>query len=108
MDMEISCMQMILHSGNSRGDSSEAIECLKEKQFDKATELLENAKSELLLAQKTHAELLRTMTNDEAIPMNLLLVHIFLTLKKVILIYYFMVNRVQAKHSYHGVLLKNY
>ena len=68
MDMEISCMQMILHSGNSRGDSSEAIECLKEKQ-------LENAKSELLLAQKTHAELLRTMTNDEAIPMNLLLVH---------------------------------
>lgn len=43
---------MILHSGNSRGDSSEAIECLKEKQFDKATELLENAKSELLLAQK--------------------------------------------------------
>lgn len=35
MDMEISCMQMILHSGNSRGDSSEAIECLKEKQFDK-------------------------------------------------------------------------
>jgi len=45
MDMEISCMQMILHSGNSRGDSSEAIECLKEKQFDKATELLENAKS---------------------------------------------------------------
>ena len=71
MDMEISCMQMILHSGNSRGDSSEAIECLKEKQFDKATELLENAKSELLLAQKTHAE----MTNDEAIPMNLLLVH---------------------------------
>ena len=43
MDMEISCMQMILHSGNSRGDSSEAIECLKEKQFDKATELLENA-----------------------------------------------------------------
>ena len=32
-------------------------------------------KSELLLAQKTHAELLRTMTNDEAIPMNLLLVH---------------------------------
>ena len=27
---------MILHSGNSRGDSSEAIECLKEKQFDKA------------------------------------------------------------------------
>lgn len=75
MDMEISCMQMILHSGNSRGDSSEAIECLKEKQFDKATELLENAKSDLLLAQKTHAELLRTMTNDEAIPMNLLLVH---------------------------------
>ena len=63
MDMEISCMQMIFHSGNSRGDSSEAIECLKEKQFDKATELLENA------------ELLRTMTNDEAIPMNLLLVH---------------------------------
>lgn len=45
------------------------------KTICKATELLENAKSELLLAQKTHAELLRTMANDEAIPMNLLLVH---------------------------------
>lgn len=35
MDMEISCMQMILHSGNSRGDSSEAIECLKENNLIK-------------------------------------------------------------------------
>ena len=85
MDMEISCMQMILHSGNSRGDSSEAIECLKEKQFDKATELLENAKSELLLAQKTHAELLRTMANDEAIPMNLLLVEDHVASSEVVL-----------------------
>lgn len=63
MDMEISCMQMILHSGNSRGDSSEAIECLKEKQFDKATELLENAKSELLLAQKNSRRIVKN--NDE-------------------------------------------
>ncbi len=51
--------QMILHSGNSRGDSSEAIECLKEKQFDKATELLENAKSELLLAQKNSRRIVK-------------------------------------------------
>ena len=40
--------------------------------------------------------------------MNLLLVGIFLTLKKVILIYDFMVSQVQVKPSYHGVLLKNY
>ena len=52
MDMEISCMQMILHSGNSRGDSSEAIECLKEKQFDKAVNKIKKQVFDFSLYEK--------------------------------------------------------
>ena len=75
MDIEVSCMQMILHSGNARGDAYEAIDDIKNKEFDKAKDLLDNAKKELLMAQKQHAELLREMASDNNVPTNLLLVH---------------------------------
>lgn len=75
MDIEVSCMQMILHSGNARADAYEAIDNVKNKEFDKSKELIENAKKELLLSQKTHAELLREMVSEEDVPTNLLLVH---------------------------------
>ncbi len=75
MDIEVSCMQMILHSGNARADAYEAIDNVKNKEFDKSKELIENAKKELLLSQKTHAELLREMASEEDVPTNLLLVH---------------------------------
>jgi PTS system cellobiose-specific IIA component len=75
MDIEVSCMQMILHSGNARADAYEAIDNVKNKEFDKSKELIENAKKELLFSQKTHAELLREMASEEDVPTNLLLVH---------------------------------
>lgn len=75
MDIEVSCMQMILHSGNARADAYEAIDNVKNKEFDQAKELLDNAKKELLLSQKTHAELLREMASEGDVPTNLLLVH---------------------------------
>ena len=75
MDIEVSCMQMILHSGNARAGAYEAIDNVKNKEFDKSKELIENAKKELLLSQKTHAELLREMASEEDVPTNLLLVH---------------------------------
>ena len=68
-------MQMILHSGNARTNAYEAIDCVKEKSFERANELLKNAKDELIISQKTHAELLRQMANAENVEMNLLLVH---------------------------------
>lgn len=75
MDLSVSCMQMILHSGNARADAYEAIDLVKNKEFEQASALLENAKKELLESQKTHAELLREMASDENVPTNLLLVH---------------------------------
>ena len=75
MDTEVSCMQMILHSGNARANAYEAIDCLKEKKFEQAKELLKSGKEELLSSQKTHAELLRQTANDENVVPNLLLVH---------------------------------
>ena len=52
MDIEVSCMQMILHSGNARGNAYEAIDEIKKKNFDHAVSLLDDAKQELLLSQR--------------------------------------------------------
>ena len=75
MDIEVSCMQMILHSGNARGDAYEAIREAKKKNFDSSLDLLKHAKQELLLSQKTHAELLREMAAHDNVPASLLLIH---------------------------------
>ena len=75
MDIEVSCMQMILHSGNARGNAYEAIDEIKKKNFDHAVSLLDDEKQELLLSQKTHAQLLREMASQNDVPANLLLIH---------------------------------
>lgn len=71
----MSCMQMILHSGNARSNAHEAIDKIKGKGFEDAKELLLTAKGELREAQKTHASLLREMASEKDVPINLLLIH---------------------------------
>lgn len=76
MDFELSSMEMIMHSGNSRTLSYEAIALVKQKDFELSDLKIKNAKEELLLAQKKHAELLRDMASCAEIPSaNLLVVH---------------------------------
>ena len=75
MDLEVSSMQMILHSGNSRNDSYEAIKLAKQKKFDEANEKIKSSVEELLLAQKEHASVLRDLAESGVMDANLLLVH---------------------------------
>ena len=75
MDLEVSSMQMILHSGNSRNDSYEAIKLAKQKKFDEANEKIKSSVEELLLAQQEHASVLRDLAESGVMDANLLLVH---------------------------------
>lgn len=71
---EDSC-QLILYSSNSRMKAMEAIAYAKNGNVVLANDNLKNAKDELLIAQKKHAELLRDMANDEDVETNLLMIH---------------------------------
>ena len=66
---EDSC-QLILYSSNARTKAMEAISNAKTGNV-----VLANAKDELLIAQKKHAELLRDMANEEDVETNLLMIH---------------------------------
>lgn len=75
MDNEQKSFQLILHSGNARSITFEALAIVKGNKVVEAKEKLKEAKAELLQAQKLHAEMLRDMANEEAVEINLLTIH---------------------------------
>lgn len=75
MNIEQDSFELILHSGNARFLAYEALSFIKSKKDVEAKEKLENAKNELLLAQRKHAEMLRQLANNEQTEINLLLIH---------------------------------
>lgn len=75
MDNEQKAFQLILHSGNARSLAHEALELIKEDKTDEAKAKLNEAKTELVEAQKLHAQMLRAMANHEEVKVDLLLLH---------------------------------
>lgn len=75
MNNEERSFQLILHSGNARSLAYEALAIVKEDKLQDAKKKLEEAKQELLLAQRLHAQMLRDMANQEEIKVDLLLIH---------------------------------
>lgn len=75
MSNEEKCFQLILHSGNARSLSQEALTIAKEEKIEAAKKRLEESKIELLEAQKLHAQMLRDMANAEEVKVDLLLIH---------------------------------
>lgn len=78
MHMEINeaiSMKLILHSGNARSSSFEALALVKQDELILGNQKITEAKEELLLAQKIHAQLLRSYANEEEIKLDLLLMH---------------------------------
>ena len=73
--MEVASFQLILHSGNARSSAHEALSMIKQNLKPQGLEKLKEAKAELLIAQKEHAQLLRRYANAEEIQVDLLLVH---------------------------------
>lgn len=74
-NMEMVSFQLILHSGNARSSSYEALDQVKQDHWEAGEKKIKEARAELIIAQKQHAQLLRKMANEEAVAMDLLLVH---------------------------------
>lgn len=73
--MEEVIMGLIVHAGNARSLSMEAIQAAKKKDFDKASDLIDEANEEFLQAHKVQTEMIQNEINGGKTPMSLLMVH---------------------------------
>ncbi|MBW6408925.1 PTS lactose/cellobiose transporter subunit IIA [Clostridium sp. YB-6] len=67
--------KLIMHSGNARSYAMEAMKEADKGNFDKANELLLEAKEELLNAQKTHSGIIQDEAAGKKVELSLLLIH---------------------------------
>lgn len=67
--------KLIMHSGNARSSAMEAIKEANKGNFDKATQLLMEAKRELLDAQKSHSGIVQDEAAGRKVELSLLLIH---------------------------------
>lgn len=67
--------QIIVHAGESRSLSSEAMDAAENYDFEKAEELLKKANDEFLECHQIQTDLLTAEANGESSPVNIILVH---------------------------------
>lgn len=76
INTEIDSMTIILHAGNAKSDSYEALIAVKAGKGEIFDEKIASAKSEINKAHRAHAELLRKLSSaDRMEDVDLLLVH---------------------------------
>lgn len=76
INTELDSMAIILHAGNAKSDSYEALMAVKAGDGSTFDEKMASAKSEINLAHRAHAELLRKLSSAERMrDIDLLLVH---------------------------------
>lgn len=73
--MEDIIMNLIVHSGEVRSYSMEAIQCAKKGNIDAARELMENAEKELSQAHNVQTALIQKEASGEKTEVSLLMVH---------------------------------
>ena len=71
----MSSFQLILHSGNARSSAYEALHEVKANHLHVGQDKIKEAREELLIALKQHAQLLRKAASEENLQVDLLLVH---------------------------------
>ncbi|KHD46094.1 PTS cellobiose transporter subunit IIA [Streptococcus hongkongensis] len=74
-EVQMAAFEIILNSGNSRTIVHEAFAAMREGEFDRASELLESANEELLLAHKAQTHLLQEYAGGTEITMEIIMVH---------------------------------
>lgn len=74
-ELQMAAFEIILNSGNSRTTVHEAFAAMREGNYDKATELLEAANEELLLAHKAQTKLLQEYAGGTEIKIEIIMVH---------------------------------
>lgn len=67
--------QIILHSGNARTNIHEALELMKESEFDEAEKKLKEANEELLRAHRSQTDLLQRYAAGESVQTDIIMVH---------------------------------
>ncbi|EKQ56513.1 MULTISPECIES: PTS lactose/cellobiose transporter subunit IIA [unclassified Clostridium] len=73
--MEEIIMNLIVHSGEVRSYSMEAIQCAKKGEIDEAKELIEKASEELSQAHNVQTTLIQKEASGEKTEVSLLMVH---------------------------------
>lgn len=73
--MEEIIMNLIVHSGEVRSYSMEAIQCAKNGDLNKARELIEKADEEMSKAHNVQSSLIQKEAGGEKIELSLLMVH---------------------------------
>lgn len=74
-ELQMAAFEIILNSGNSRTTVHEAFAAMRAGNYDKATELLESANEELLLAHKAQTHLLQEYAGGTEIKIEIIMVH---------------------------------
>ncbi len=74
-EVQMAAFEIILNSGNSRTTVHEAFAAMREGDNDKASELLESANEELLLAHKAQTHLLQEYAGGTEITIEIIMVH---------------------------------
>lgn len=74
-EVQMAAFEIILNSGNSRTTVHEAFAAMRESDYDKASELLEAANEELLLAHKAQTHLLQEYAGGTEITIEIIMVH---------------------------------
>lgn len=74
-EMERICFQIISASGMAKSSYIEAIACAKQKDFDQARHLIEQAEEYFVDAHKVHAQLISQEAGGQVVDVSLLLMH---------------------------------
>jgi PTS system cellobiose-specific IIA component len=75
MELENIVFNIILHAGNAKSNCFEALHAAKDRNFEKADQLIEQAKNELLEAHHVQTDMLQKEAAGEKKEVTLLLVH---------------------------------
>ena len=75
MNFEEIIFQIILHAGNAKTYSYQALKCAKNKEFEKAEELMKDITSEIISAHDIQNTLIQKETSGDRQEVTLLLMH---------------------------------
>lgn len=74
-EIQLVAFNIIMHSGNARMQIHSAFAAMREADFTKANQLLDDANEEILQAHKSQTELLQNYANGTKIDMEIIMVH---------------------------------
>ncbi len=75
MDTQEIAMMLIMNSGTARSFAMESMEAARKQEFEKAEQLLAEAKEALSEAHKTQTELIQSEAKGEKPELSILLIH---------------------------------